>query len=92
MAKMNTPHRDAEYAAVGHPSLDQLMAEQGTGPITGVYVLHGDFWPEEESIEDFLDILRDYRLGRICRCVTSCILCSLNRFDNTAVLRAVRGI
>jgi hypothetical protein len=30
------------YAASGHPSIEQLMAEQGTGPI----VLHGDFWPE----------------------------------------------
>jgi hypothetical protein len=61
MAEMNRQHRDAEDAAAGHPSLDQLMAEQGTGPITDVSVLHGDFWPEEESIEDFLDVLRDWR-------------------------------
>jgi hypothetical protein len=26
-----------------------------------VSVLHGDFWPEEESIEDFLGTLRDWR-------------------------------
>jgi len=37
------------------------MAEQGTGPITGVSALHGDFWPEEESIEEFLETLRDWR-------------------------------
>jgi hypothetical protein len=47
----------------GHPSVDQLMAGQGTGPITDVAVLHGDFWPEEESIEDFLE--RGQRSGTL---------------------------
>jgi len=37
------------------------MAEQGTRPITDVSVLHGDFWPEEESIENFLEILHEWR-------------------------------
>jgi hypothetical protein len=37
------------------------MAEQGTGPIADVSALHGDFWPEEESIEDFLDTLHEWR-------------------------------
>jgi hypothetical protein len=45
----------------GHPSVEQLMAEQGTGPITDASVLHGDFWPEEESVEDFLDTLHEWR-------------------------------
>ena len=45
----------------GHPSVEELMAEQGTGPITDVSVLHGDFWPEEESIEDFLEALHEWR-------------------------------
>jgi hypothetical protein len=49
------------YAASGHPSVEQLMAEQGTAPIADVSVLHGDFWPEEESIEDFLDTLHEWR-------------------------------
>lgn len=65
MAETKRQHRDIEtlvsYAATGHPSIDQLVAEQGTGPITNVSVLHGDFWPEEESIEDFLDHLREWR-------------------------------
>jgi hypothetical protein len=52
---------DAGYTAAGHPSFAQLMAEQGTGPITDVSVLHGDFWPEEESIEEFLATLYDWR-------------------------------
>jgi hypothetical protein len=37
------------------------MAEQGTGPITDVSVLHGEFWPAEESVEEFLDALHDWR-------------------------------
>jgi hypothetical protein len=70
MVKVNCQRRDfapndrsasVRYAATGHPSVDQLMAEQGTGPITGVSALHGDFWPEEESIEDFLDTLHEWR-------------------------------
>ena len=70
MADVNRQHRDSapdarpapvRYAASGHPSVAQLMAEQGTGPITAVSVLHGDFWPEEESIEDFLETLHQWR-------------------------------
>lgn len=37
------------------------MAAQGTGPITDVSVLRGDFWPEEESMEDFLVALHEWR-------------------------------
>jgi hypothetical protein len=37
------------------------MAEQGTGPITDVSVMHGDFWPEEKSFEDFPGALHDWR-------------------------------
>ena len=37
------------------------MAEQGTGPITDVRLLPGDFWPENESIEEFLEALREWR-------------------------------
>ncbi len=70
MAELNRHNRDTEaddrrasapYSASGHPSVEQLMAEQGTGPITDVSMLHGDFWPEEESIEDFLDTLHEWR-------------------------------
>jgi hypothetical protein len=70
MAEPNRQHRNSatdarpprvRYVASGHPSVQQLMAEQGTGPITDVSVLHGDFWPEEESIEDFLQALHQWR-------------------------------
>ena len=70
MAELNDQHRDpapddnpasVPYAACGHPSVEQLMAEQRTGPIADVSALHGDFWPEEESIEVFLDTLDEWR-------------------------------
>jgi hypothetical protein len=70
MAELNRQHQESarddssasvRYTSSGHPSVDQLMVEQGTGPITDVSVLHGDFWPEEESIEDFLKALREWR-------------------------------
>jgi hypothetical protein len=51
----------AAYSAGGHPSIEQLMAEQGTGPIADAALLRGDFWPEEESIEDFLAALHEWR-------------------------------
>ena len=69
MAQVNRQQREGEperpatvpYAASGHPSIEQLMAEQGTGPITDPSVLHGDFWPEEESVEEFVATIREWR-------------------------------
>jgi hypothetical protein len=49
------------YSASGHRSIEQLMEEQGTGPITDVSVLHGDFWPEKESVEEFVATIREWR-------------------------------
>jgi hypothetical protein len=37
------------------------MVEQGTAPIIDVSTLHGDFWPEEESVEEFLQALYEWR-------------------------------
>ena len=45
---------DPRYNFDADPSLDEIIAQQGKGPITDLSVLHGGFWPEEESIEDFL--------------------------------------
>jgi hypothetical protein len=57
----DNPPATVPYAASGHPSLEQLMAEQGTGAITDVSVLHGNFWPEEESVEEFVATIREWR-------------------------------
>jgi len=37
------------------------MTQQGTTSITDVSVLHGDFWPEEESVEEFVATIREWR-------------------------------
>jgi hypothetical protein len=43
-----------------NPTLDELIAQQEKNPVDDVRILHGDFWPEDESIEDFL-ALREWR-------------------------------
>jgi phage protein U len=56
-----TGGQESHYSATGHPSVEQLMAEQGTGPIADVSVLNGTFWPEGETIEEFLEALHECR-------------------------------
>jgi hypothetical protein len=41
-------------------SVEQLVAEQGTRPLEFEEML-GDFWPEEESVDDFLAAWRTWR-------------------------------
>ena len=54
---LNDPRHNFEAS----PTLDDLIAQQGKGPVTDVRVLHGDFWPEDEQIEDFLAALDEWR-------------------------------
>jgi hypothetical protein len=62
MEKPDTGQRVAEkYARTGHPSIEELVAEQGTRFPADPADLLGDFWPEEESIEDFLRALHEWR-------------------------------
>jgi hypothetical protein len=41
--------------------LEELITQQGKGPVTDVQALHGNFWPEEECIEDFPAALHEWR-------------------------------
>ena len=62
MEKPDKDRRIAErHARTGHPSIDELVAEQGTRFRADPAELLGDFWPEEESIEDFLRALHEWR-------------------------------
>ena len=62
MEMSNPEQRVAEkYARTGHPSIEELVAEQGTRFPADPADLLGDFWPEEESIEDFLTALHEWR-------------------------------
>jgi hypothetical protein len=50
-----------KYAREGHPTIEELVAEQGTVFPSDPRELLGDFWPEDESIEDFLTTLHEWR-------------------------------
>jgi hypothetical protein len=57
MDNLNDPRTNFE----ANPSLDEIIAQQGKGPVADVSVLHGDFWPEEETVEEFLAALHEWR-------------------------------
>jgi hypothetical protein len=42
-------------------SVEQLAREQGVQPVDNPDDLLGDFWPEDESIDDFLAWLQEVR-------------------------------
>lgn len=44
-----------------HARAWELAKRQGVTPIRDIKELQGDFWPEEESIDDFLSWLRATR-------------------------------
>ncbi len=50
-----------KYTSEGHPAIDELIAEQGAVFPRDPRDLLGDFWPEEESIDDFLKAMREWR-------------------------------
>lgn len=52
---------EQKYASVGHPSIADLKRAKGTIPTSDPRELIGDFWPEDESIDDFLAALREWR-------------------------------
>lgn len=49
------------YIHEGHPAIEDLIVEQSVVFPRDPKELLGDFWPEEESIDDFLAALRDWR-------------------------------
>ena len=50
-----------KYAREGHPTIDELVAEQRVVFPRDPRDLLGDFWPEGESIDDFLRAMREWR-------------------------------
>ena len=57
MDKCNDPRCDFH----ANPTVDELIAQQGKGPDGDPRILLGDFWPEDEPIEEFLVALREWR-------------------------------
>jgi hypothetical protein len=57
MDKSNDPRFNFD----ANPTLDELIAQQGKGPIVDPTILLGDFRPEDQPIEEFLAALRQWR-------------------------------
>lgn len=55
-------HGDKPLASMeDHIDVDELAATQGVGPIQDARDLKADFWPEDESVDDFLKGIKDRR-------------------------------
>ena len=52
-----------EARRLAHARAWELAKRQGVKPVNNVEDLKGDFWPEEESLDDFLSWLRAIRQG-----------------------------
>ncbi len=49
------------YVRQGYPTAEELIAAQGLTFPRDPHDLPGDFWPEEESIDEFLAVVREWR-------------------------------
>jgi len=52
---------DVSGAEAARKELERLAAEQGVEPITDFESLKADFWPEDESVDDFVRTVRERR-------------------------------
>jgi hypothetical protein len=52
---------DPRYNFDANPTVDELIAQQGKGPIGDPRTLLGDLWPDDEPIEEFLAALDEWR-------------------------------
>ena len=50
-----------QYTREGHPTIEELIREQRVVFPRDPHDLLGDFWPEDESVDDFLRALREWR-------------------------------
>jgi hypothetical protein len=50
-----------KYVQRGHPAVEEIVAAQGLTFPRDPKDLFGDFWPEEESVDDFLMAMREWR-------------------------------
>ncbi len=44
-----------------HARAWELARQQGVRPIKSIKDLQGDFWPEDESVDEFLELVRSIR-------------------------------
>lgn len=62
MAQRNSSGRDdVTVPEVARRELERLAAEQGVQPIIDLDSFRADFWPEDESVDDFVRTIRERR-------------------------------
>ena len=49
------------YPFDSRPALEALASEQGVEPVDDFDSLLGDFWPEDEGVDEFVATLREWR-------------------------------
>lgn len=54
-------HSDVPAAEAARKELERLAAEQGVRPIEDFESLKADFWPKDESVDDFVRTVRERR-------------------------------
>lgn len=52
---------DVSTVELARRQLEKLAAEQGVRPISDFDSLRADFWPEGESVDDFVRTVRERR-------------------------------
>ena len=50
-----------EFFSAPPKDAETLAREQGVKPIKSIDDLRGDFWPEDESVDDFVETIRQWR-------------------------------
>jgi len=50
-----------DFFAQSHTDLPTLAARQSVRPVTDVDALLGDFWPADETADDFIAAVREWR-------------------------------
>jgi hypothetical protein len=70
MAQRN-PMEDDTIATpeVARKELERLAADQGVQPVVDLDSLRADFWPEDESVDDFVQTIRERRRASETRSV-----------------------
>ena len=61
MSKSNREEQRTESPEEAHARAHELARRQGVEPIRSIEDLRGDFWPEEESVDEFLSWVRASR-------------------------------
>ena len=70
LARLAASEAEASETTSGK-ALDEMAAEQGVRPVESLVDLKSRAWPEEESVEDFLDFRRAEREQDVVRQLAS---------------------